>query len=122
MAKILVVDDSASVRKQLRMDLELAGHVVLVAKDGKNGIEVLEQNQDVELIICDLNMPGVDGFEMREIINNNTEWRKIPFVMLTTEFDSNSKERGRALGVRAWIAKPYVRDALLNGIERIFGR
>jgi two-component system, chemotaxis family, chemotaxis protein CheY len=119
MAKILVVDDSDTVRGQLRKDLESVGHTVLEAENGMVGIAVLESNTDVQLILCDVNMPILDGIGMVERLYQNEALRKIPKFMLTTEASADMKQRAKAVGVRAWLVKPYSADKLLAAINTI---
>lgn len=121
MAKVLVVDDSETIRTQLRRDLEGAGHVVVEACDGKVGLQMAEENPDFQLLICDVNMPVMDGLEMCERLFLNEKFGKVPKFMLTTEAVPAMKQRAKAVGVLAWIIKPYVLDKLLAAISKVVG-
>lgn len=120
MAKILIVDDSETLRSQLRSTLESAGHEVVEGMDGMNGLETYNQNPDVQLIICDVNMPNMDGLTMCERLTSVLPaQKKIPVFMLTTESNADMKARGKAAGVMAWITKPYAADKLLEVVKKV---
>ena len=119
MSKILVVDDSETLRSQLKKDLEQAGHTVMEAYDGVNGLEIIQANKDTNLILCDVNMPRMDGLTMCEKVREIPELLKTPIFMLTTESNPEMKTRGKAAGVIAWITKPYVAAKLLVAIDKI---
>ncbi len=122
MAKILVVDDSETARVQVKLDLLDAGHEVLEAENGLKGLQTLSENKDIQLIICDVNMPEMDGLSMCEEIHGNEEINRIPIVMLTTQCNEDMKARGKSNGVVAWINKPHKAKPLLAGIEKILSR
>jgi len=122
MAKILVVDDSETARVQVKIDLVGAGHEVLEAENGIKGLETLSANKDIQLIICDVNMPEMDGLTMCEEVSANNELNKIPIIMLTTQCSDDMKARGKKSGVVAWINKPHKATSLISGIEKILSR
>lgn len=122
MAKIMVVDDSEVIRFQLNTDLTKEGHEVVEAHDGLHGLQVLKDNKDVKVIICDVNMPEMDGLTMCENISKDAEVSHIPIVMLTTQNSPEMKARGKSLGVVAWVTKPYKAAALMGGISKILSR
>lgn len=121
MAKILVVDDSEIIRFQLAEDLSAEGHEVLQAVDGLNGLEVIREHDDIKLIICDVNMPEMDGITMCEQVSKDESRNKIPIVMLTTQNSPEMKAKGKAYGVVAWVTKPYKAAALLGGVRKLVG-
>src|ERR1017187_8908852 len=114
MAKILVVDDSESQRFQLKRDLEGAGHQVLEGLNGQDGLDKLVANPDVNLIICDVNMPGMDGLTMCSKIQEVGKFPGLSIFMLTSEATAELKQKAKQYGVRAWITKPYVAAKLLE--------
>ena len=118
MANILIVDDSKSLRNQLREDLEKGGHTITEAADGFEGLEQLTKNQ-FSLIICDVNMPNMDGFAMCAKVRENSAYAAVQIFMLTTEADPAMKARGKQLGIRAWVSKPYIIEKLLPAINQI---
>ncbi|MBY0472261.1 response regulator [bacterium] len=117
--KILVVDDSETLRVQLKQDLEKGGFQVVEGVDGVNGIEVLEKNKDVALIVCDVNMPNMDGLTMCSKVHQTAEFKAIPIFMLTTESGPEMKAKGKEAGVIAWITKPYVAEKMLAAIGKV---
>jgi CheY-like chemotaxis protein/chemotaxis protein histidine kinase CheA len=116
---ILIVDDSKTVREILRLTLQSAGYQVLTAEDGEQAIQCCQQYPEIKLIICDIEMPKVNGFEFLIYRRQQAEWGKTPVVMLT--FCSTEKEKNLAsqLGAVAYITKPYLREDLLAIIEGI---
>lgn len=122
MAKILVVDDSETARVQVKLDLVEAGHEIVEAENGIKGLEALSANKDIKLIICDVNMPEMDGLTMCDEIAANPELNKIPIIMLTTQCSDDMKARGKKSGVVAWINKPHKAVSLLAGIQKILSR
>lgn len=122
MAKILVVDDSEIIRVQLRADLESAGHEVVEAADGVQGLKALEANADVKLVFSDVNMPEMDGLTMCEKLHGNPAFSHIPIIMLTTQSSADMKTRGKENGVVAWVTKPYKSQALLSGTRKILSQ
>lgn len=122
MAKILVVDDSETARVQVKIDLINAGHEVVEAENGIKGLEALQANHGIQLIICDVNMPEMDGLTMCEEVSAKNELKKIPIIMLTTQSGDEMKARGKKSGVVAWINKPHKATTLISGIEKILSR
>jgi two-component system, chemotaxis family, chemotaxis protein CheY len=119
MKKILVVDDSETLRTQLRRILTTGGYEVVEGENGVHGLAQFEANQDVSLILCDVNMPEMDGLTMLEKISTNPAYPKVPIFMLTTESSADMKTRGKAAGVMAWVTKPFVEDKLMKAVEKV---
>ena len=119
MSKIIVVDDSETTRLQLRNSLEENGYEVLEAEDGAVGLNVIEANPDAELIICDVNMPEMDGITMVKKKNEQEHLKHITVFMLTTEASDSMKQEGKKAGVKAWIFKPYNPENLLSVINKL---
>lgn len=119
MAKIMIVDDSESLRDQLKKSLEGAGHQVIEGCDGVDGLEKLQANPDIRLVLCDVNMPRMDGLTMCQKARELPVFSRLPVVMLTTEANPEMKARGKEAGVLAWITKPYVESKLLAAVEKI---
>jgi len=122
MAKILVVDDSEIIRVQLNTDLVEAGHEVLEADNGLNGLQVLNENPDVRLVISDVNMPEMDGISMCQKIHENDKFVDIPVIMLTTQSNPELKAKSKGFGVIAWVTKPYKSKTLLGGVAKILSK
>jgi two-component system chemotaxis response regulator CheY len=122
MAKILVVDDSATVRMLLRKDLESGGHQVLDARDGVMGLKNLQENEDIQIIFCDMNMPNMDGLTMCSLVRKEDKYKSIFIFMLTTEAGPQIKKEGQQIGINAWITKPYLATNVLAAVHTVLTR
>ena len=123
MANVLVVDDSETVRTQLRKDLSQAGHTTFEAGNGLEGLKVLDDlTVKIDLIFCDVNMPEMDGLTMCRELHDNPMLNRIPIFMLTTQTSSEMKAEGKAAGVIAWVIKPYERNKVMNGVAKVLAR
>jgi len=120
-AKVLVVDDSDSLRTQLKKCLQSIGLDVVDVGDGLQGLDALSKNPDLKLIICDVNMPNMDGITMVTKVSENDTWKAIPIFMLTTETNTDLKDKGKQAGVKAWITKPFQEDKLLLAVRKMLG-
>ena len=116
--RILTVDDSRTMRDLLMVALTQAGYEVLQAEDGLLGLQVL-QNESVDLIITDINMPRLDGFGFIEGVRQDALRRSIPILVLTTESDQAKKDRARQAGATGWIVKPFSPDKLVDAVRRV---
>ncbi len=103
---ILAVDDSSTVRKFVSVALSMQGFTVLTACDGMDALEKLPGAQ-VDLVITDLNMPNMDGFELIRSLRENPQYRELPVIILSSLSDAGSKERGFELGVGSYLVKPF---------------
>lgn len=103
---ILVVDDSATVRKFVSVSLSMQGFNVITACDGMDALEKLPA-QNVDLVITDLNMPQMDGFELIKSLRESPSYQDIPVIILTSLSDGESKERSENLGVHSYLQKPF---------------
>jgi len=108
---ILVVDDDPIMRDLLRIHLSNAGYEVAVAQDGLEAGYGLLRSRRPDLIISDVNMPHMDGFEFIAALREETEFRSIPVIFLTSA--TEAEYRGRELGAVAYLAKPVRADKLL---------
>jgi len=118
MKKILIVDDSETIRITVSTTLEGAGFTVVQAVDGIDGLAKLAEN-DVSLIILDVNMPRLGGLEMLERIQAEPKFSKIPVVMLTTEAHFSLIERAKKLGAKGWMIKPVKPENLIAAAKKI---
>ncbi|WP_027797117.1 response regulator [Paraburkholderia acidipaludis] len=121
MAKILVVDDSSTVRDEVAGFLKNNGLDVATAIDGKDGLARLKADPGIRLIVSDVNMPNMDGLTMVEKIRGELANTAVNVVMLTTESSPAMKERGKAAGVKGWIVKPFKGDAVLETFRKLAG-
>ncbi len=103
---ILVVDDSSTVRKFVSVSLSMQGFQVVTACDGMDALEKLP-TQKIDLVITDLNMPNMDGFELIKSLRESASYKELPIVILTSLSDSLSKERSIELGVHSFLRKPF---------------
>ena len=110
---VLVVDDSITLRQTLALTLQKAGYRVLQAKDGYEAIEQLRHRTDIELVICDVEMPRMNGFEFLKHRQQDSVLADIPVVMLTSRSASKHRLIATELGATAYITKPYLEQKLL---------
>lgn len=118
MARILVVDDSSTVRKLITYVLSKGNYDTLEAGDGIEALEKLALNQ-VDLITADLNMPRMDGLELIRTIRESPSYEKIPIVMLTTETDEAEKREALKRGANIYLVKPMPPYILLDKIKSL---
>lgn len=119
MAKILVVDDSSTVRDEVAGFLKSNGLDVTTAVDGKDGLAKLKADPDIKLVIADINMPNMDGLTMVEKIRSELGNSSVNLIMLTTESSPQMKERGKVAGVKGWIVKPFKGAAVLEAFKKM---
>ena len=115
---ILVVDDSGSFRTVVKLALQKAGYAVVEAMDGKDACGKLN-GQKFNLIVCDVNMPNMDGLSFLKHLRTTTNYKFTPVIMLTTESQESKKAEGRAAGARAWITKPFQPSQLVDAVNRL---
>jgi DNA-binding response OmpR family regulator len=119
MAKVLVVDDETEIIQMITTILETKGHTVCLARDGIDALaKVASERPDV--IILDLNLPRLDGFEVCKRLKADQATRSIPVVMLTADYTSmNDASRGVDAGADEYVVKPFLPPVLLHNIERL---
>lgn len=116
--KIMTVDDSPSIRMLLRIALTDMGFEVCDAEDGLNALELIEEAQP-DLVITDINMPRLDGFGLIEALRREDSSKRLPILVLSTEFSAEKKQRARVAGATGWIVKPFQPDSLAAAIRRV---
>lgn len=121
MGKVIVVDDTEVTREQIRKLLVDAGHEVISAVNGIDGLAKASENSGVGLVITDYNMPEMDGLTMLRQIRTLPAHAETTFFMLTTESSPGLKSLGRECGIRAWIIKPCAPKSILAAVQMIFG-
>ncbi|MEO1850535.1 MAG: response regulator, partial [Psychrobacter sp.] len=117
---ILVVDDSVTVRKVTSRFLERQGFNVAVAKDGIDAIEIL-QDTTPDMILLDIEMPRMDGFEVATQVRFNSRLQHIPIIMITSRTGEKHRERALEIGVNDYMGKPFQEKELLEKIQRLLG-
>jgi two-component system chemotaxis response regulator CheY len=115
------VDDSPTIRQQVSLLLRSAGYQIVEACDGREGVEAFRAHPEVAMVLCDLNMPNVNGIEFLETVKGEAEKPPVPVVMLTTDGSPELVTRARRAGAKAWIVKPFQTDLLLAAVRRIAG-
>jgi two-component system chemotaxis response regulator CheY len=117
--RVLVVDDSATVRQQVRAALGVGEFEVVEATDGSEGADAINRIGDLAAVICDVNMPRMNGLEMLEAVKRDPKHATLPIVMLTTEGQHELVQRAKAAGAKGWIVKPFKPDLLLAAIRKL---
>lgn len=118
---ILIVDDSASIRRLLEATLRLRGHLVAAAEDGEVALKMLHQ-QEFGLVVLDINMPHMDGLTLLQTVRRQPQWAALPILMLTTEDDETIRSRALALGATDYMMKPFKPTELLQRVGQLLGQ
>ena len=118
--KILVVDDSNTIRRSAEIFLRRGGHDVFLAEDGFDALAKVNEIEP-DLIFCDILMPRLDGYQTCAIIKSNRRFASVPVVMLSSKDSVFDKARGRIVGAKHYITKPFTKDHLLQAVHQ-FGR
>ena len=121
MKKVMIVDDSRTVREQVAAALRPAGFEVLEAEDGVAGLDQINGPNDLALVFCDLNMPNMDGLQMLEQVRRGDARIVPPIVMLTTEGRTDLVEKAKRAGARGWLVKPFQADHLVAVARKLTG-
>ena len=106
MKRVMIVDDSSTVRKFVSFSLKMKGFDVLIAEDGLDALEKMPQD-GVDLIITDLNMPNMDGYTLIKSIRDSEKFKSIPIIILSSESGDDDIEKGKMLGANAYLVKPF---------------
>jgi two-component system, chemotaxis family, chemotaxis protein CheY len=116
--RVLVIDDSESIRLHLRSILESAGYEVEVASDGSQGTEALKTG-NFDCVLCDLNMPKVDGLQLVKTVKTEPRNKSLPILMLSTDGSVELIKQAQLAGAAGWIVKPYTAEQVLNAIKNL---
>lgn len=114
---VLVVDDSATIRRSAETMLANAGYEVVTAENGFEALSKITRHRP-DLIFVDIMMPRLDGYQTCAIIKNNNEFRHTPVVMLTSKDGLFDKARGRVVGSDQYLTKPFTREELLGAVKQ----
>ena len=117
---VMVVDDSVTVRKVTTRFLEREGFDVITAKDGVDALQVL-QTKAPDLMLLDIEMPRMDGFEVAKNMRTSEEWAHIPIIMITSRTGDKHREHALSIGVNHYMGKPYQEEMLLESINELLG-
>jgi two-component system chemotaxis response regulator CheY len=119
--KVLVVDDSATVRQQVAQVLTKVGFEVLEAADGQIGADMINGDGSINVVICDVNMPRVNGIEMVISVKSNQKNADLPILMLTTDGQPALIKKAKEAGARGWIVKPFNPAQLVAAVQKLAG-
>jgi two-component system, chemotaxis family, chemotaxis protein CheY len=117
--KVIVIDDSLTVRQQVGLALRQAGFDVIEATDGDEGVELIEKTQDAAMVICDVNMPRMNGLDLLDAIKKNGSNPNLPVLMLTTEGQPQLIERAKKSGAKGWVVKPFKPELLVAAVKKL---
>jgi twitching motility two-component system response regulator PilG len=115
-AKVLVIDDSNTIRRSAEIFLRQGGHEVVLAEDGFDALSKVNDH-DPELIFCDILMPRLDGYQTCAIIKRNPRFAQVPVIMLSSKDGLFDKARGRMVGSEEYLTKPFTKEQLLKAVE-----
>lgn len=115
--KVLVIDDSNTIRRSAEIFLKQGGHEVVLAEDGFDALSKISDYQP-DLIFCDILMPRLDGYQTCAIIKRNDKFSDTPVVMLSSKDGVFDKARGRMVGSQEYLTKPFTKDQLLQTVTR----
>ena len=115
--KVLVVDDSNTIRRSAEIFLKQGGHEVLLAEDGFDALSKVNDYQP-DLIICDILMPRLYGYQTCAIIKRNARFSSVPVVMLSSKDGVFDKARGRMAGAQDYLTKPFSKEQLLQAVQQ----
>jgi len=115
--KVLVIDDSNTIRRSAEIFLKQGGHEVLLAEDGFDALSKVNDHRP-HLIFCDILMPRLDGYQTCAIIKRNVDFSNVPVVMLSSKDGVFDKARGRMVGSQDYLTKPFTKDQLLQAVEQ----
>jgi two-component system chemotaxis response regulator CheY len=121
MATVMIVDDSATLRRMLRKELEATGYRVVEADNGGAALEQLAQ-EAIELVITDLNMDPMNGFTLVQRIRESHPRERLPILFLTTEAGDELKLKGKSVGANGWLVKPLVAQRLHAALTHLLSK
>ena len=117
--QILTIDNSRTIRDMLNLTLSEAGFEVLQAVDGQDGIDVLEKQDRVDVIITDINMPKMDGYGVIRHVRGQARYNGVPVLVLTTESEAEKRNVAKEAGATGWMVKPFNPERLIATINKV---
>ena len=115
--KVMVIDDSNTIRRSAEIFLGQAGCKVIVAEDGFDALAKIADN-DPDLIFCDILMPRLDGYQTCALIKKSPRFHEIPVIMLSSKDGLFDRARGRMVGSEQYLTKPFTKDSLLKAVAQ----
>jgi two-component system chemotaxis response regulator CheY len=119
--KVLVVDDSALIHQMYKMVLMRYRCQIIAALNGQDGLDKLEQNPDIDLMLVDINMPLMNGLEFIQKVKATGKYDAIPIIIVSTEGKEEDTQRGLAIGAKGYVKKPFQPSDLHSLIGKLFG-
>ena len=119
--KIVVIDDSRTARQQVCNALASNAYELIEAVDGNDGLSKIALHPDASLVICDVNMPHLNGLDMLRALRAAQPGAQMPIVMLTTEAQPELLQQAKQAGVKGWIVKPFKPDLFLAAVRKLVG-
>ena len=118
--KVLVIDDSNTIRRSAEIFLRQGGHEVVLAEDGFDALAKVNDHVP-QIIFCDILMPRLDGYQTCAIIKRNPRFAHVPVIMLSSKDGLFDKARGRMVGSEDYLTKPFTKEQLLRAVEQFGG-
>jgi twitching motility two-component system response regulator PilG len=115
--RVLVIDDSNTIRRSAEIFLKQGGYTVVLAEDGFDALAKVNDHLP-DLIFCDILMPRLDGYQTCAIIKRNPKFAAVPVIMLSSKDGLFDKARGRMVGSQDYLTKPFTKDQLLQAVEQ----
>ena len=115
--KVMIIDDSNTIRRSAEIFLKQGGYEVLLAEDGFDALSKVNDH-DPDLIFCDILMPRLDGYQTCAIIKRNLKFAGVPIIMLSSKDGLFDKARGRMVGSEDYLTKPFTKDQLLHAVQQ----
>ena len=115
--RVLVIDDSNTIRRSAEIFLKQGGYTVVLAEDGFDALAKVNDHQP-HLIFCDILMPRLDGYQTCAIIKRNPKFSGVPVIMLSSKDGLFDKARGRMVGSEDYLTKPFTKDQLLQAVQQ----
>lgn len=120
--RVLILDDSRTIRTSVKYTLQKSGFEILLAENGIEGLEVLKENSSMQdrpkMIITDINMPKMNGIEFIKEVKKDRQFKFIPILVLTTESQTEMKNKGKEAGAAGWLVKPFSPEQLTGVVKR----
>ncbi|MES2616068.1 MAG: response regulator [Bdellovibrionota bacterium] len=117
--KILVVDDSRTIRQQVGFTLSKEGFEIIEAEDGRDALNQLQSNTDISMVVSDVNMPKMNGLEMVEAIRQIEQFKFLPIIILTTESSGDKVNKAKKAGASGWLVKPFDPEQLIGAVKKL---
>ena len=118
--KVLVIDDSNTIRRSAEIFLKQGGYEVLLAEDGFDALSKVSDHSP-SLIFCDILMPRLDGYQTCAIVKRNARYSQVPVIMLSSKDGLFDKARGRMVGSQDYLTKPFTKEQLLDAVRQHLG-